>query len=313
MEELSYQQKQDKITYRRIKIGVSIVVVLLLILLFNPTYFVGAEYKGLVFKWGALQETVLEPGFHWRYPIYENMKEITIQPIRLDYKAEVGEDGAISQDNQTIGADVTVFYKYKPYDLPIMYREYGETKIKSILMANIRESFKATIGNYKIFELPVSQDKIRAQVLEVLSNKLAVYPIELTEVKVVNYNWSEDFDKQIKETMNRAQQVKQKEQELLIAQNEQQKKVKEAEAEKQALITKAEGEKEAARLHAEAKVLEGEGIRKYNQSVALNWEIELKKMELEIEKIRVQQWNGQYVPNNVYSPIPLSQGGIQGK
>ena len=37
-----------------------------------------------------------------------------------------------------------------------------------------------------------------------------------------------------------------------------------------ALIAKAEGEKEAAKLRAEAKALEGEGIRKYNASVQQN-------------------------------------------
>lgn len=34
-------------------------------------------------------------------------------------------------------------------------------------------------------------------------------------------------------------------------------------------------------------------------------EIELKK--LEIEKIKAEKWNGQYVPINNYGPIPVSR------
>jgi hypothetical protein len=103
--------------------------------------------------------------------------------------------------------------------------------------------------------------------------------------------------------MEKAQQVKQAEQELLITQQNAQKKVKEAEADKQ-----------ATQLQAEAKALEGEGIRKYNDSVATNWDIELKKLQLQIELKRVEKWNGIYVPNNMYGPIPVNtSGGVQGK
>ena len=139
------------------------------------------------------------------------------------------------------------------------------------------------------------------------------YPIELTELKINNYDWSDDFDAQIKETMNRSQQVKQKEQELLITEQEAQKKVKEAEAEKTALITRAEGEKAAAVLKAEAKAAEGEGIRKYNESIARTIEIQLKLRQLDIEEKRVDKWDGHYVPNNNYGPIPVQSGNIQGK
>jgi len=44
--------------------------------------------------------------------------------------------------------------------------------------------------------------------------------IELSDFKLTNFDWSEDFDAQIKATMQRAQQVKQKEQELLITETQ---------------------------------------------------------------------------------------------
>jgi len=153
---------------------------------------------------------------------------------------------------------------------------------------------------------------------------LKQYPVILTDMKLTNYDWSDEFDKQIALTMEKAQQVKQKDQELQITQLEAQKKVKEAEAEKTALITKAEGEKQAtitaaeaekqaAILGADAKAAEGEGIRKYNQSLAATLEIQLQLRKLDIEMTRVQKWNGQYVPNNRYGPIPVdTKGGIKG-
>lgn len=279
----------------------------------NPFKVVDSTERGLKFRWGAIQDTVLQQGIHLRIPIMEKIKVVSIQPIQLDHEVQVGSGGAITKDNQTIGADLTVFYKYKQNELVKMWRDVGKENLNNIITQTLRESFKAVIGQYDIFKLPLSQDEIRTKVWGEMQSKLSGYPIDVTELKIVNYDWSEQFDAQIAETMQKAQQVKQKEQELLISQNEQQKKVKEADADKQSMIVRAEGEKEAAKLQAEAKALEGEGIRKYNESVAKNWDIELRKMQIELETKRIEKWNGAYVPTNNYTPIPFENGALQGK
>ena len=282
------------------------------LLAINPCVIIDSTERGLMFNWGAIQPEAMGQGIHWRTPIAQHVEKVTILPIQLDHKVQVNSDGAITKDNQTIGADLTVFYKYKEAELVKMWKDYGISNIENIITQTLRESFKAVIGQYDIFKLPLVQDEIRGNTWNELQKKLSGYPIEVTELKVVNYDWSDAFDTQIQQTMERAQQVKQKEQELLIAEQEAQKQVKKAEAEKTSTITIAEGAKEAARLNAEAKALEGEGIRKYNESVATNWEIELKKMQLNIELQRVEKWNGQYVPVNNYGPIPVQTGSILG-
>lgn len=285
-----------------IKYGIAFVVCLVLFLIFKPFEIVDAGNKGLKFKMGAIQNVVLDQGFNGLIPFIESIKEITIRPIQLDDKVIVGPNGAITKDNQTIGAEMTVFYVYDQNKLVSVYKDFGEDKLKSIISATLRESFKGVVGNYTIFELPVNQDAIKNKAFTQIVDRLKDYPINVTELKITNYDWSDEFDKQIAETMNRSQQVKQAEQELLITQQNAQKKVKEAEA-----------DKEATRLQAEAKALEGEGIKKYNESVATNWDIELKKLQLQIELKKVEKWNGQYVPNNNYGPIPLQSGTVQGK
>lgn len=299
-------------TIKFVKWGAIILVAFIIVSIINPFYKVSAEERALVLNWGALDGKVIEPGLHMRVPIMQKIKKFSVQPIQLDENVAVNENGAITKDNQTIGSNVTIFYKYIPEKLPEMYSMYGTQKINDVLANTIKESFKAEIGNYTIFDLAVSQDEVRNNVYKRLTEKMAEYPIIVTEVKITNYDWSDDFDTQIKETMNRSQQVKQKEQEKLMAEQEAQKGVVQAEAQKQIAITVAEGEKAAAQLKADAKALEGEGIKKYNQSVAVNWDIELKKMELEIAKIKAEKWNGVFVPNNMYGPIPVNTiGGIQ--
>jgi regulator of protease activity HflC (stomatin/prohibitin superfamily) len=246
-------------------------------------------------------------------PIKQSVKTVSIQPMQLDHKVEVGADGAITRDNQTIGSEITVFYKYKPDQIVNMYKNYGEDKMKSVITQTLRETFKTEIGNYAIFDLPSSQTKIQGLVYSAVVGKMKDYPVDITELKIVNYDWSPDFDAQIKDTMSKAQQVKGKEQEKLMAEQEAQKGVVQAEAQKKIAIANAEGQKEAVRLQAEAKVLEGNGIKAYNDSIAKNWDIELKKMELEIAKIRAEKWNGVNVSANNYGPIPIQSGSILGE
>jgi len=302
-----YEIKQKKY----IKWGVIGLVILILVFLLKPFTVVNSGNRGLRFTMGKLHNVILDEGIHFKIPLLQTIKEVTIRPIELKYEIVVGQYGAITKDNQNIGADITMFYRYKPEQLVEMWRKIGEENMKNINKASIKQGFKKEIGEYTIFEVAPIQEIIRANILEQIRIALNEYPIEVTELKITNYDWPDSFEKQIEQTMERAQQVKQKEQDLLIAEQEAQKQVKQAEAKKTAMITEAEGAKEAARLMAEAKALEGEGIRKYNQSVQQNMGLEIELRKLEIERIKAERWNGQYVPNNMYGPIPVSHGGVQ--
>lgn len=271
---------------------------------------INSDERGLKFTLGKIEEVELGPGLHFKIPFFQSIDAITIRPILLEKKVEVAAEGAITKDNQTIGAQLSVYYTYNQGSLVSMYKSVGQEKMTSILNDTIKESFKAEIGKYDIFALPTSQDDIQTKTLAQIRGKVSVYPITVTELKITNYDWSEEFDTQIKATMAKAQQVKQKGQELLIEEQEAQKKVKQAEAQKTSDVTKAEGGRDAAKLDAEALELKGQGIKKYNEALKQNMELEVQLRKLEIEKIRAEKWNGQYVPTNNYGPIPFQTGGM---
>jgi prohibitin 2 len=293
--------------YRR---RLAVAGIIALVITLRPFEIIPAGSRGLVFTFGSIANKEIQPGFAFKIPVAQDIKIVTVRLQQVEQKVEVGSSAAITKDNQSIGVSMTIFYRYKDGSLVEMWSKYGEEKMKNVLMNTTLESFKADIGTYAIFNLPMHQEEIRRKTIEMARDKMQSYPVELAELKITNYDWSDAFDQQIGETMHRAQQVKQKEQELLITEQEAQKKVKTAEADKQARITTAEGEKAAAQLMAEAKALEGEGIRKYNESVQKNMELEVALRKLEIEKIKAKKWNGQYVPTNNYGPIPVQTGSI---
>lgn len=285
----------------------------LLAFIFSPVIFIQSHQRGLKFTMGAISNEVLQPGINFVLPFLQSIEKIDVRPNQLDIVIKVGTSGAITKDNQTIGAETKTFYIYKQPELVKMWKDYGVSKIENLIKSNTEESFKAVVGEYTIFEVPTNQDEIRKKAFKIAKEKMELYPIELTELRVINYDWSDEFDKQIAETMSKAQQVRQKEQELKMTEFEAQKKVKQAEADKDSTIARAQGHKESTRLAADAKVLEGEGIRKFNESIRQTQDIEIKLRELQIELARVNKWNGQFVPTNNYGPIPLETGKMQGK
>lgn len=289
------------------------IIVIIAILILNPLTLIQSHERGLLFTLGSISNKVLEAGVHFRFPFLQRIERVPIRPIEQVIEIEVGQAGAITKDNQTIGAELNIYFAYKKDWLVVMWKDYGKEKIQSLVNSGARECFKNTVGQYTIFELPMSQETVRKKTLEDMKEKLSVYPIDISELRVVNYDWSEDFDTQIKATMEKAQQVKQKEQELKIAEYEAQKSVKVADAAKASAIAVAEGQKEATRLAAEAKVLEGEGLKKFNGSIRATQDVEIKLRQLAIDMERVKKWNGVYVANNNYGPIPVSTGRIQGE
>ena len=77
-------------------------------------------------------------------------------------------------------------------------------------------------------------------------------------------------------------------------------------------MIEAETALEVAQLQAEAKKVEADALAYYNEKVAENLEVELELKKLEVEKARVEKWNGQYVSTYQYGAIPVTQGSLLG-
>jgi len=187
---------------------------------------------------------------------------------------------------------LTVFYRYKATELVNASRNYGFELLKEKVTKDVTEAFKQTIGTYTIFDVAQKQEEIRVKFIEAVKAKVGDYPLFIDDIKVSNYDWSDEFDAQIALTMKIAQESKQQEQEL-----------KKIEISAQQQVVQAEANKEAEALNAEAMKLKGEGIKAYNQAITANpknMELEITLKQLEIEKILAEKRNGVRVPANNY-------------
>ena len=275
------------------------IVVLIAVLLFavGSVAVVAPNERGVQVTLGEVTGGVLAPGMHFHPPFISVVKKYSIVPKGMNVNFSVGKDGAITKDMQTVGSQVTVFYRYDESRIMDAIKKYSDSILENAITRSLVASVKESVGKYSIYELVENQDKITADVGTSLSQKLSEYPIEVTQLTISNWDWSDDFDKQIKETMNRTQQVRQAEQDLKLA---------EAEAQKKAAEQTAEADLIKAQKAAEAKQVEADALAYYNAKVAQNSNIEIKLKELEIQLERAKRWDGREVPE--YVPLTAAGG-----
>ncbi len=281
-----------------------IVLAVIAVTAYESVAVVAPNERGVQVMLGEVTGDVLEPGMHFHPPFVSNIKKYSIVPKGMNVTFSVGKDGAITKDMQTVGSQVTVFYRYDGAKIMDAVKKYNESILENAITRSLVASVKESVGKYSIYELVENQDKITTDVTNALNAKLAEYPIEVTQLTISNWDWSEDFDKNIKETMNRTQQVRQAEQDLKLAETNAQKQVAEAEAQKKAAEQTAEGELIKAQKAAEAKRVEADALAYYNSKVAQNYQVEIKLKELEIELEKAKKWDGRQVPE--YVPLTAS-------
>lgn len=260
--------------------------------------------RGIDVRLGQMQDEIIQPGLHWRTPFITETRKFRLEPKTYEVSFSVGADGAITKDMQTVGATVAVRYVYdetRIKDIVTLYAK--DSVIENAMKDNVKASLKETTGKYSIYDLVAHQNEITNEVANAMLTRMSNYPIAINQTTITNWDWSEDFDRQIKETANRTQQVKQAEQEANIAAAQAQKLVKEAEAKKQAAELDAQAEIARANGLAESKKIKADAQAYENQKIAQNLDVMKAQWDYEISKIRASKFNGVEVSNqSVYVP-----------
>ena len=278
-----------------------IIFALLIWLCNNSCSIVNANERAIKVKLGQVVGDTLQPGVVVHTPFITQVKTYSIVPKTYEVTFSCGNDGAITRDMQTVGSTVVVRYAYDENRIVDIVKRYTDTQIQSAMKDNVKASLKETVGGYSIYDLVEKQNEVTTKVAAAVLDRMTDYPITISQTTITNWDWSDDFDRQIKETANRAQEVKKAEQDLKLAETNAQKQVKVAEANLQ-----------AEKLNAEAERVKADATAYANAKMAQNLNVEIKLKELENERLRIEKWDGHYVPTNNYGPIPVQSGSIQG-
>jgi len=236
-----------------------IVVILAVLLFFRPWVQVGAGERGVVLNFGAVQDTVLDEGLHFRMPI---MQKIAIIDVKV--QKAVTDAASASSDLQDVTSSVALNYHVVPDKANVVYQTLGVEFKDRIIDPAIQEVMKAVSARYTAEELITKRASVSENMRENLAERLLAYNIAVDAFSIVNFSFSRVFTEAI--------EAKQTAEQLALKSKRDLERIK---IEAEQTITSAKAEAESLRL------------QRANISKDL---IELRKIEANLKAI--EKWNG---------------------
>lgn len=207
---------------------------LLLITSLRPFTIVNAGERGVVMKFGKVQDQVLDEGIHPIMPIVTSVKSLSVRVQQNTFQSD-----AASKDLQKITTELAVNWHVDPKKVNQVFQQIGDQEqiTKGIITPAISEVLKAATAKKTAEEIITKRTELKDEIDQNLKTRLAAYNLIVDDVSLVNFAFSPEFGKAIEAKQIAEQEAKQAE---FIA--------KKATQEAQADVNRAKGQAEAQRL-----------------------------------------------------------------
>lgn len=241
--------------------GVNILIALLafgiLSLLFKPFEIIDSGHRGVVTRFGTVQERVLGEGFHWFNSLSEDIHEIDVRTQKTDFEGTAG-----SQDLQIVKFRVAVNYHLDPNLVNKTFQQVGdeEAVASRITLPAVQEAVKAATARFTAEQLLTQREKLKEAIDVAIGDRLKGNNIILDGVSITDIDFSDEFNKAIESKVTAEQRAK-----------EEVNKLEQVKAQAQQKIETAKAEAETIRIQAEAVNKQGgadyvrlQAIQKWN-------------------------------------------------
>ncbi len=216
---------------------------------------VPAGHTGVVLTLGRVSDRVLQEGFHVKAPFVQEVVKIDNRITKLEVATE-----AFSKDLQTVSTTLAINYRVDSAKSYSIYKNVGRSYQEVLVTPAVNEVLKAITAKYTAEESVTNRAIISEGLVTGLNEKLNGDGLYVTDVNILNFDFSEAFINAIEE-----KQVAQ--QQLLKAETEKQTAITNAEAEAETIRIKAQAEAEANRIVSESlneAVIENKKIEKWD-------------------------------------------------
>lgn len=229
--------------------------IFVLVILLNSFTVVQAGHTGVVVTMGSVNEGVLQEGIHFKVPFVQNVVKIDNRIQKLEVNTE-----AFSKDLQSVKTVLAINYRVDTAKSYSIYKNIGADYENVLVVPAVNEVLKAITSQYTAEESVTNRVLISDGLIKGLNEKLNDLGLYITDVNIIDFDFSEAFITAIEE-----KQVAQ--QQLLKAETEKQTAITNAQASAEAAKIKAEGDAKANKLLNDSltdKVLENKKIDKWN-------------------------------------------------
>ncbi len=267
----------NKNTQNWIKIGIGIFIVMILLSVINPFVIVGPGERGIVIRFGAVQDVVKGEGLSLRTPLIDEVVLIDVKIKKRESRA-----AAASKDLQTVTTEITLNYAPNPLSVNKLWQEIGADYENKIVDPAIQESLKAVTAGFTAEELIQKRSEVKSLVQELLTERLKANYLIVDAVSITAFDFSPEF--------NSAIEAKQMAEQMALK------------AKRDLDRIKTETEQKIVQAQAQAESLR---LQRLQVTPEL---IELRKIDAQVNAI--EKWNGvlpQYVGSGAMPFIDVSK------
>lgn len=270
---------QTKLQLNEVKVVIHSIIgfilgILALILVFGSWTIIQAGERGVILRFGNV-DRVLEPGFHLKIPFAEKVVDMEVRTQKIEVEAS-----AASKDLQIVTTNLAIQFNLIPDMIGTLYEELKTSYRSRVIDPAMQDAIKASTAQFNAEELIKQRPKVKIAIEDILRERLAEKYINVTNVDIVNFEFSSEFNQAIERKVKAEQQAF--EQENITKQEEEKKKQEILKAEAIAIKTKLEVQALAA----------GSAL--------------IEKIKAEAQLEAAKRWNG-VLPTHLYgsAPIPL--------
>ncbi len=213
-----------------------VIAAILLITLFSCLTIVDAGHKGVLLNMGAVTGKVLDEGMNFKIPFIQSVEVIDVRVKKI----ESSSNSSASKDMQNITSSIAVNYRIDSSAVDKLYKNIGLNYETTVISPAISECMKAVTSQYTAEELITKRVEVSAKMKQFLQEKLADKYITVDSFNIINFEFSDAYNKAIEE-----KQIA--EQEALKAKYD----LERIQIEADQAIKKAQGEAEAMKLKNE--------------------------------------------------------------
>lgn len=213
--------------------GILIAVVVGFVLTLMSLYNVDTGQVAIVKRFGKVI-AIKEEGLNFKLPIVDKVYRMNTreQTLRFSYEGDNNDSPAISastRDMQTVLVSITVSDIVT--DPMRLYRAFTGNHVRSMMVPRVKDAVQSQVSKYTIEEFIAKRDQLSKDIYDDLEETFANYGVTLTNVSIIDHNFSDAYEQAVEAKKIAEQQVeeeRQKQQKLIV---EQENKVKLAELE----------------------------------------------------------------------------------
>lgn len=272
-------------------VAVVAVALLALVTVLGSFYTIDSGKVGVIQTFGRYQETISQPGLHWKRPFIDTVLE---KDVKLQTATYAGSDdpddgdGLINKphldvlDAKNVSYDIelSVMFTPMPEKMPEILATYGENYFDKKINPIIRDVVRDVGGKYNVESIADHRDAINSEIRSRLLEEFKTLPFIFSEAALRKLQLPQN----IMQKIVGVQEAKQEEERLKIINRQ-------AEQNKQITITNAQAEKEkiiiAAQADAESTLTRAKAQAEANERISQSL------TPLLVQQNQVDKWQGQ--------------------